>query len=224
MSRRRSPLSGPLAALALFATAAAVDAGVKLVIGADGRKSVVQDGSGVPSYRATRARLAVSPPDLEPLITANASRFDLEERLVRAVIQVESSFDHRALSHKGAMGLMQLMPETAQELAVSDPWDPAQNVRGGSEYLRRMLELFDGRLELALAAYNAGPSAVSRYGGIPPYPETRAYVAKVMRLYRGDLGYSLPRTRTVSSGRKTYLYRDAQGRLRMSTTPPASGR
>ena len=210
------------AAVALFAGAAGVDAGVKLVVGADGRKAILQDGT--PTPRPYRARLAESPADLEELISRHAHRQRLEERLVRAVIQVESSYDPAALSHKGAMGLMQLMPATARELAVADPWDPEENVRGGTDYLRNMLTRFDDDLELALAAYNAGPTAVERYRGVPPYPETRSYVEKVMRLYRGDTGYTPARYRPArAAGRKTYLYRDAQGRLRMSTSPPSGG-
>ena len=227
MSRRpcRDPLQRALAmvvALGLSAPVAAVQAGVKLVVGADGRTRMVQDGQR--SAPRPPSRFTSSPAELEELIERYAGRRELEEKLVRAVIQVESSFDPRALSHKGAMGLMQLMPETARELAVEDPWDSEQNVRGGTEYLRRLLDRFDGDLEFALAAYNAGPSAVERYGGVPPYPETRTYVERVMRLYRGEAAYSLPADRRLRApGRRTYLYRDAQGRLRMSTTPPSDG-
>ncbi len=224
MRRRRSnplhEMPALAAALALFATAAAVDAGVKLVVGPDGRKAVVQDGS----ISRPPVRLEASPPALRELIERYAEKQELEERLVLAVIQIESSFDPAARSHKGAMGLMQLMPDTARELAIDDPWDPEQNLRGGTQYLSRMLDRFGGDLEHALAAYNAGPSAVERYGGVPPYPETRTYVEKVMRLYRGEAGYSLARQRPRrASGRRTYLFRDAQGRLRMSTTPPSDG-
>ena len=138
--RRRDPARQALAlaaAVGLFATAAALDAGVKLIVGPDGSMRMVQDGTRPAATR--RARLASSPRALEPVIARYARQRNLEEKLVRAVIQVESSFDPRARSHKGAMGLMQLMPETARELAVEDPWDPEQNVRGGTEYLRRML-------------------------------------------------------------------------------------
>lgn len=227
MSRRpwRDPLQRALAlavALGLSAPVAAVHAGVKLVVDADGRTRMVQDGRR-PAPRPS-SRLTSSPAELEALIERYAGRRELEEKLVRAVIQVESSFDPGAVSRKGAMGLMQLMPETARELAVEDPWDPEQNVRGGTEYLSRMLSRFDGDLEFALAAYNAGPSAVERYGGVPPYPETRTYVERVMRLYRGEAAYSLPADRRLRApGRRTYLYRDAQGRLRMSTAPPGDG-
>jgi hypothetical protein len=104
------------------------------------------------------------------------------------VIQVraaaESGFDPRAVSPKGALGLMQLMPGTARELGVSDPFDPAQSVRGGARYLRRLLDRFGGRLDLALAAYNAGPGAVEEHGGVPPYRETREYVRKVIRIFK----------------------------------------
>lgn len=113
------------------------------------------------------------------LIRAAAEEASLDPALVAAVAAVESGFNPRAVSPAGAVGVMQLMPGTAAELGVSDPFDPAQNVRAGARYLRNLLDRF-GKLELALAAYNAGPGAVERYGGIPPYRETVEYVKKVL--------------------------------------------
>jgi len=116
-----------------------------------------------------------------------SSAYNLEEALVQAVIKVESDFDPRSRSHKGAMGMMQLLPETARDMDVSDPYDPGENIRGGSRYLRTMLNMFDDNLDMALAAYNAGPGAVQRYGGIPPYQETTNYIRKVkkyLEIYR----------------------------------------
>jgi hypothetical protein len=135
--------------------------------------------AGAPTYVTTRPA-----GDLfdryEPLIREHANRRSLRPELVRAVIQVESGFNPRALSPKGAMGLMQLMPATARSLGVNDPWDPAQNIRGGTDYLRQLLDEYEGSEELALAAYNAGSGAVAKYGRrIPPYRETREYVRKV---------------------------------------------
>ena len=103
--------------------------------------------------------------------------------------------------------------------SVSDPYDPEQNVGAGTRYLRRMINSF-GSLELALAAYNAGPEAVRRFRGVPPYPETRDYIEKVMRLYRDDDQYSLAGSVHLRRGRKTYLRRDSRGRLVMTTSPP----
>ena len=124
---------------------------------------------------------------IRAIISRHAATFRLEEALVRAVIKAESGYNPRAVSKKGAQGLMQLMPDTARLLKVRDPLDAEENIRGGSRYLRLMLDEFNGNLDLALAAYNAGPNAVRRHGGIPPYEETRTYVDRVktyMRNYR----------------------------------------
>ncbi len=118
------------------------------------------------------------------LINRTARQHGVDADLIKAIIRVESNFDPRAVSRKGAQGLMQLMPATAADHAVSDAFDPAQNIAGGVHYLRKLLDLFGGDLRLALAAYNAGENAVLRYGGIPPYRETQQYVRKVLALYR----------------------------------------
>lgn len=115
----------------------------------------------------------------QKIIRLHAQSFRLEEALVKAVIKVESDYQSQTVSRKGAQGLMQLIPETARYLKVYDPFDPNENIRGGSQYLRQMLDMFDNNLELALAAYNAGPQTVKRYKGIPPYDETRNYVKRV---------------------------------------------
>jgi soluble lytic murein transglycosylase-like protein len=112
-----------------------------------------------------------------------AARYDVPERLVWAVIQVESGFDHRAVSPKGARGLMQLMPETAAILGVRDCFNPRQNIDGGTRHLQAMLRKFRYDVRLAVAAYNAGEKPVRDYRGVPPYPETREYVAHVLSLY-----------------------------------------
>lgn len=111
-----------------------------------------------------------------------ARNFSLDPALLKAIAKVESSFNPKAVSPKGALGLMQLMPTTAELVGVNDPFDPFENLRGGALYLKKLLEEF-GDLELALAAYNAGPEKVRAYGGIPPYPETRSYVKDVLYYY-----------------------------------------
>jgi soluble lytic murein transglycosylase len=136
-------------------------------------------------------RPTVSNGVISSIISRHAAAFRLEEALVRAVIKAESGYNSRAVSKKGALGLMQLMPETARLMKVGDPLDVEENIRGGSRYLRLMLDEFNGDLDLALAAYNAGPNAVRRHGGIPPYEETRTYVDRVktyMQNYRQGKG------------------------------------
>jgi soluble lytic murein transglycosylase-like protein len=136
-----------------------------------------------PRQTARTARQAAA----EPFFITAGGQVELSPKLLEAVAYVESRFNQQAVSKAGAVGVMQLMPATAAELGV-DPTHPEGNIRGGAEYLRRMVTLFGNNLELALAAYNAGPSAVQRYGGVPPYAETRAYVDAVMDyLARTDL-------------------------------------
>jgi soluble lytic murein transglycosylase-like protein len=119
---------------------------------------------------------------IERSIHRAASRYNLPPGLIRGVIRAESNFQVAAVSRAGAQGLMQLMPETARELGVSDPFDIEQNIDGGARYLRQMLDSFDGDVKTALAAYNAGPGTVEKYGGrIPPYQETEQYIDRVLR-------------------------------------------
>jgi len=124
----------------------------------------------------------------EPLIQEAAAMYRLDPSLIRAVMRVESAFDPQALSPVGAQGLMQLMPEVAEELGVKDVFDPRENVFGGAKYLRWLLDRHHGQVDLALASYNAGPTIVDRYHGIPPFPETQNYVKAITSLVARDHG------------------------------------
>jgi soluble lytic murein transglycosylase-like protein len=184
---------------------------------ADGTTLIVNEGRVHPARPvAERAGLYPVPESQWRFwIDEHARRNRLDPRLVRAVIQVESAYDTRAVSRKGARGLMQLMPETARDLAVSDPFDPEESIRGGTRYLRSMIDTF-GKLELALAAYNAGPGVVRRFRGLPPFDETVRYVRRVVRLYESrepDLSVRLSPPR----GRPVFVRRDADNRLVVTT-------
>jgi soluble lytic murein transglycosylase-like protein len=118
--------------------------------------------------------------DFNEIIDNNSKKYNINSSIIKAIIKAESDFDPSVVSSAGAMGLMQLMPDTAKSLGVGEPFDPVENIEGGVKYLKEMLNKFGGNLELALAAYNAGPGNVVKYGGIPPFQETENYVAKIM--------------------------------------------
>lgn len=134
------------------------------------------------SYSSWAGNLDRSKYDTE--IRKVGRRYDVDPPLIKAIIHTESDFDHRAVSKAGAQGLMQLMPETAKELKVFDPFNPKENIDGGTRYFRKIMDQFNGNLILSIAAYNAGPGLVSRTGGVPRITETRRYVNKVLRHYK----------------------------------------
>jgi soluble lytic murein transglycosylase-like protein len=176
---------------AVLFTAASGHAGISQSVGDDGVISISGSGSKTASSGAPASasfsrypRRAGGASRYDEYIRQAAALYQIPEPLVRAVITVESGFDPRAVSRTNARGLMQLMPQTAERMMVTDIFDPRQNIFGGVRYLRVLANLFNGDIQLTVAGYNAGEGAVFRYGGIPPYEETQGYVVKVLEHYR----------------------------------------
>lgn len=138
------------------------------------------DADGIAFAQAPNAPAPMAPEEIDRLVSANAATWNVDPSLIKAIIANESGFNANATSNVGAQGLMQLMPGTASGLGVTDAYDPAQNVWGGTRYIRGLLDRFGGNTELAVAAYNAGPGAVEKYNGVPPYAETQNYVQNVL--------------------------------------------
>ena len=154
---------------------------------------------------------SINPDVLHQIVQETAQKHDIDPALVSAVISTESNWNTSALSRKGAQGLMQLVPETAQKLGVYNAWDPQQNIDGGVRYLHMLLDRYNGDLPKALAAYNAGPSAVDRWGGVPDYPETREYVRKVTHSYFQP--GSAQRSGSRAASRPIYRFATDDGRV-----------
>jgi soluble lytic murein transglycosylase-like protein len=139
----------------------------------------------ISNYKGNKSHISI-PTSYSQIINRTSYKYRIEPYLVSAVIKVESNWDSQAVSRKGAKGLMQLMPSTAKEMNVKNPFDPEENIEGGTRYLRYLLDRFNGDIILALAAYNAGPNRVEKFRDIPPIKETKQYVKKVLSIYNGQ--------------------------------------
>lgn len=168
-----------------------------------GASSIVRSKLDVPPTAADTQMI-------DKIVEETAMRHDVDPNLVRAIIKVESNFNPQACSQKGAMGLMQLMPTTAKSLNVTNPYDPAQNVDAGVRHFKQLLESYHGNVELSLAAYNAGSTAVRRSRGVPRYRETQNYVKRITQLYASNS------TRQFTIGHPLEFKRDAEGHLSAS--------
>lgn len=143
------------------------------------------------------------------------NRHGVDRHLIQSVIQAESDFDPLAVSRAGARGLMQLMPETARRYDVDNVYNPAQNINGGTRHLKYLMNKYGGNVKIALAAYNAGETVVANYSGIPPYPETKTYIARVLQFYKEQTGKDIGRKEKM----RIYRYVDANGTLILTDTP-----
>jgi soluble lytic murein transglycosylase-like protein len=174
------------AAAFLLATASVAHADIYMFIDGNGvlHFSNIPTTSNYRVYMRERPKRTIAASDrYDRIIQKAANRFGLASALIKAVIKAESNFNPRAVSDKGAVGLMQIMPKTVKHLNLQNPFDPRENIMAGVRYFKTLYERYRGRLPLVLAAYNAGPAVVDRYSDVPPFPETRRYVDKVMRFY-----------------------------------------
>ena len=197
----------------------------------------------------TEMAMVIRSPEMLAMVDEVAAANGVDTYLARAIIQAESAFNYKARSHVGALGLMQLMPSTAERFGVMDPFDPRQNITGGCKYLKWLTDYFQGNLPKVIAAYNAGEGAVQRYNGVPPFKETMAYVPKVLDLYnrkavqpnakdagamallskgRGGFevdGKEVPvdQKPVMVGNTRIYQWLDGSGRLKISDTPPPKG-
>lgn len=143
------------------------------------------------------------------LVRTLSAKHGVPEALIHSIIRAESNYDPSAVSSKGAVGLMQLMPGTAQEYGVEDPTVPEDNLSAGIRFIKKLMDLYDGDVKLVLAAYNAGPAAVEKYGGVPPYPETRNYIERIRRSFNEP----------VILRKKIYSFTDRSGRIVLTNMP-----
>jgi soluble lytic murein transglycosylase-like protein len=169
---------------------------------------------------ADSGRTALDQADLRQLVQMISREHGVDPMLVDALVRVESSYDPDAVSRRGAMGLMQLMPATVKRLNIDDPFDPEKNIRGGVQEVSRLLDQYSGNLQFALAAYNAGEGAVARYRGVPPFTETQNYVSRILTIYTGQpyrMGGSYRPARPVK------MVRHPNGTTLITNTPAAAG-
>jgi hypothetical protein len=205
---RWKPVPPPNAAAMLAARSAAAE--VNRYLGRESARSANAEIAAA-NFRGTLA--PATPADIDSAIEEAAARHNVDPNLVRAVVKVESNFNPNAVSRKGAMGLMQLMPSTARQLKVKNPFDPEQNVDAGVRHLKQLLESYGGDIKLTLAAYNAGAGAVARSAGVPRYAETQNYVRRITNLYYGGFDFN-----SGASHSPVIIQRDARGFLYISNT------
>ncbi len=203
---RWKPVPPPNAAVMKAARSAAAE--VNQYLGRESSKS-----ANAKIVAANFRGAETTPADIDGAIEQAAARHNVDPNLVRAVVKVESNFNPNAVSRKGAMGLMQLMPSTARQLSVKNPFDPEQNVDAGVRHLKQLLESYGGDIKLTLAAYNAGAGAVARSAGVPRYAETQNYVRRITNLYYGGFDFN-----SGASRDPVIVQRDARGVLYISNT------
>ncbi len=206
---RWKPVPPPNAASMQAARSAAAE--VSQYMGRDSNQSA---NAKIVAANTSTATAVATPFDVDSAIEQAAARHNVDPNLVRAVVKVESNFNPNAVSHKGAMGLMQLMPSTARQLKVQDPFNPEQNVDAGVRHLKQLLESYGGDIKLTLAAYNAGAGAVARSSGVPHYAETQNYVRRITNLYYGGAVFNP----TQPAHEPVRVQRDARGVLYISNT------